>query len=110
MATAHFFYLNNSRITTSIDVDFSTKSVFIKNYSTFPLELAFGINLNPSFEDFMFFIQSRCFPKNVDRLRLHLKELGLETYNPFLILKKTHGRLSHDHMSLESLEDFNYEN
>lgn len=109
MNTAHLLYLNGTKITTDILVDFVQKSVAIKNYSTFPLELAFGINLHPSFDDFLNFIQSRCFPKNVDRPRLHLMELGLDSYNPLLIVKKTHGILSNDHMSLKFLEDKNNE-
>lgn len=105
MKTAHLLYLNGTKITTDILVDFINKSVVIKNYSSWPLELAFGINLHPSFDDFLNFIQDRCFPQNVDRPRLHLKELNLDAYNPLSIVKKTHGILSNDHMSIKFLED-----
>lgn len=104
MNVAHLHYMNGTKLTTDIIVDFVQKSVCIENYSSFPLELAFGVNLQPSFDDFLRFIQSRCFPQNVDRVRLHLKELGLDSYNPLAIIMKTHGRLANDHMSLEFLE------
>lgn len=95
------YYKNKDRITTKIEVDYRTGTVRIENYSDFPLELAFGINKHPTIQDFEDFLESRCFPRTRDRLKLHLRELGLDYYDPYAICKKTHGCLEGDPYSIE---------
>ena len=95
------YYKNKERITTKIEVDYRTNTVEIENYSDFPLELAFGVNIHPTIKDFEDFLESRCFPRNRDGLKLQLQELGLEYYDPYAICKKTNGRLEGDFYSIE---------
>ena len=95
------YYKNRDRITTKIDVDYKTNTVKIENYSDFPLELAFGVNEHPTIQDFEDFLESRCFPRTRDMMKLHLQELGLDYYDPYEICKKTHGRLEGDYFSIE---------
>ena len=95
------YYKNKERITTKIEVDYRTNTVEIENYSDFPLELAFGVNIHPTIKDFEDFLESRCFPRNRDGLKLHLQELGLDYYDPYAICKKTNGRLEGDSYSIE---------
>lgn len=99
------YYKNKDRITTKIVVDPIKKSVQIENYSDFPLELAFGVNKNPSFQDFEDFLEDRCFQRNCDGMKLRLRELRLDYYDPYLICKKTNGRLAGDHYSIEFAEE-----
>ena len=95
------YYKNKERRTTKIEVDYRNNSVKIENYSDFPLELAFGVNKHPTMEDFEEFLESRCFPRTRDGMKLHLRELGLDYYDPYEICKKTKGRLEGDSYSNE---------
>ena len=47
-------------------------------------------------EDFMEFLESRCFPRTRDHLRLVLKDLELDSYDPLAIVEKTKGRMAED--------------
>lgn len=98
------YYKNKGRRTTKIDVDYIAGTVNIENYSDFPLELAFGVNQHPTMADFEEFLESRCFPRTRDGLKLHLRELGLQFYDPLAICKKTNGQLEGDFYSIEFIE------
>ncbi len=90
------YYMNNQMICTIIDVDVKNEKVRIKNYTDKIIFRAFGINENPSFKDYQEFLKSRCFPETRDKLKLVLKDLNLPFYDPFLIIKKTEGRMAED--------------
>ena len=97
-------YKHKGIVTTVIDVNYKLKTVKIKNFDSDPVNLAFGINLTPTFEDFEAFLESRCFPRQRDFMKLHLKELGLDYYDPLSIIRKTKGHLAGDYFELE-IED-----
>lgn len=90
------FYLYFSTVCTVIDVDELERRVYIQNYIGNPLYRAFGINTEPTFEDYEEFLKSRCFPETRDKLKLELKKLGLPFYDPILIIEKTDGRMAED--------------
>lgn len=100
----NFYYKKNNELLTKITVDYKKETVKIKNYTSNNIDKAFGINDNPSFHDFELFLEERCFPRNRDHMKLHLKELNLDYYDPYLIIQKTKGRLEGDPYSLE-IED-----
>ena len=47
-------------------------------------------------DDFTWFLESRCFPKTRDHAKDILKEMGLPFYDPLLIIEKTDGRMAGD--------------
>lgn len=94
-------YKNKDRITSEITVDYKTNRVSVINYSDFPFELAFGVCNNPTMQDFEDFLESRCFPRTRDNMKLHLKELEIDCYDPLTIVNITKGRLEGDPYSLE---------
>ena len=96
-----FLYKYKDTVTTKIIADYQKKTVVIENYTDDILHRAFGVNEHPSFADFENFLESRCFPRTIDHMKLHLKELGISCYEPLSIIQKTHGRLEGDFMSLE---------
>lgn len=98
------YYKNGERRTTKIVVDYANNMVKIENYSDFPLELAFGVNTNPTMKDFEDFLEDRCFPRTRDNMKLHLRELGLDYYDPYAICRKTNGRLEGDNFSIEFVD------
>ncbi|MBR2853648.1 MAG: transcriptional regulator, partial [Clostridia bacterium] len=79
-----------------IDVDELARDVRITNYIANPLYRAFGVNTEPSFEDYEEFLKSRCFPETRDKIKLELKELGIPFYDPLMIIEKTQGRMAED--------------
>ena len=87
-------------ICTIIDVDLLEEKVKIKNYANNIMYRAFGKNNNPTFSDYEDFLKSRCFPETRDKLKLVLEDLNLPFYDPFLIIKKTEGRMAEDDMTV----------
>jgi putative transcriptional regulator len=57
---------------------------------------AFGVNTEPNFEEYEEFIESRCFPRSRDKMKLELKRLDIPFYDPILIIEKTEGRMAED--------------
>lgn len=90
------FYMHNQEICTLIDVDDINQKVIIKNYKKNIMYKAFGINENPTYKDYQEFLKERCFPETRDKLKLILEDLNLPFYDPFLIIKKTEGRMAED--------------
>ena len=90
------WYYYRQMVCTVIDVDELTREVEIHNYIANPLFRAFGVNTDPSFEDYETFLESRCFPRTRDKIKLELKALDLPFYDPIMIIEKTGGRMAED--------------
>lgn len=89
-------YMYKQMLCTVIDIDEVLRKVHICNYTDNILFRAFGINEEPTYEQYLEFLESRCFPKNRDKMKLILKDLELPFYDPFLIIEKTEGRMAED--------------
>ena len=94
------WYYYERQVCTVIDVDELNRSVSIRNYTNNPLFRAFGVNTEPTYEDYESFLESRCFPKTRDKMKLQLKEIGVPFYDPLLIIEKTGGQMADDHFSV----------
>ena len=81
---------------TQILIDFRHEKVAIHNTTDNILLRAFGINVNPTWDDFLEFLEERCFPRTRDNLKLILMDLELDFYDPFYIIEKTNGRMGED--------------
>ena len=46
---------------------------------------AFGKEENPDFEAYEAFLESRCFPRSRDKMKLTLRELDLPFYEPLIV-------------------------
>ena len=90
------FYMNKQMISTIIDVNMVKQEIKIKNFTNNIMFRAFGKNENPTFKDYEEFLKSRCFPETRDKLKLVLADLDIPFYDPFLIIKKTEGRMAED--------------
>ncbi|MCR5370369.1 MAG: helix-turn-helix domain-containing protein [Clostridium sp.] len=90
------FYMFRNRLCTIIDVDEQKRLVEIRNYTRDNIFRAFGANTEPTFEEYEEFLESRCFPRERDRMKIMLRELDLPFYDPFLIIRKTEGRMAED--------------
>ncbi|SHI43961.1 putative transcriptional regulator [Butyrivibrio fibrisolvens DSM 3071] len=90
------WYMYHEFVCTIIDVDEMERKIAIHNYISNPIYRAFGVNTEPTFEDYEEFIKSRCFPETRDKLKLELKKLDIPFYDPIMIIEKTMGRMADD--------------
>ena len=90
------YYMYEDMVCTIIDVDEPSQKVWIYNYTRELMFRAFGKNTEPTFEDYEEFIESRCFPRTRDKLKLELERIGVPFYDPILIIEKTEGRMAED--------------
>lgn len=84
-------------LTASVCISADRKSVDYKLYSNELCEAPFGF-LNPTVEQMFDFLETRCMDKRRTQLQEYLDDLGLEEYNPYEIVKKTHGVMWEDYM------------
>ena len=96
-----FYYMEGNYISTIIDVNYSLRTVEYKNYTNNLDAKAFGNKDIVSFDDFEEFLNSRCFPKSRDMLKVELERLDIPYYDPLLIIEKTNGRVDGDNYWLK---------
>ena len=89
-------YMYGNLCCTLIDVSEKDQLVYIKNYVSNPIFRAFGTIEEPDWEQYQEFLESRCFPRTRDKMKLMLEHLGLPFYEPLLIIEKTQGRMEED--------------
>ncbi|MBQ6488359.1 MAG: helix-turn-helix domain-containing protein [Solobacterium sp.] len=90
-------YMYYDQCCTMIDVNEKDRIIRIKNFTALPMYRAFGTIDQPTFSQYLDFLESRCFPRTRDKMKLQLDELGLPFYDPFMIIEKTQGRMAEDH-------------
>lgn len=89
-------YMYERRLCTVIDVSDREQYIRIKNFVKDPMLCAFGRNEHPPYHDYEEFLESRCFPRSRDKMKIMLRELNLPFYDSFLIIEKTEGRMAED--------------
>ena len=65
------------------------------------LDTAFGVNTEPTWDDFLIFLESRCIPRTRCGLNYYLDAVGVSEYDPIQLVEKTHGRMAEDHKWLK---------
>ena len=91
------WYMYKNIVCTVIDVDELQRKIQIYNYVDDPLYKAFGVIASPDYKDYEEFLESRCFPRTRDKMKLELKRLDIPFYDPLMIIEKTEGRMAEDH-------------
>lgn len=94
------WYMHEQEKCTLIDVDEIRRIVKIRNYTDHVFFRAFGNNTKPTYEEYEEFLESRCFPRTRDKMKLILKDLELPFYEPLMIIQKTEGRMAEDNFWL----------
>lgn len=98
------FYYNSDILCTKICADKTAKRLAIKNEVDDILLTAFGVEENPKWNDYIDFLHERCIPQTRDGIQFYLKELGLETYDPIKIIRRTEGRMAEDNHWIKIVE------
>lgn len=70
--------------------------LFNRNYARDYVMRAFGKDESPDFAAYKEFLESRCFPRNRDKMKLILEDLDLPFYEPLMIIEKTQGKMAED--------------
>ncbi|MBQ9661881.1 MAG: helix-turn-helix domain-containing protein [Oscillospiraceae bacterium] len=99
--TMRMIYMYRQHPCTVIDVDFLKRKIYIQNKTKDLLHRAFGIVENPTWADFEYFLEDRCFPRMRGNCKSILKQLGLNDYDPLQIVEKTQGRMAEDDLWLK---------
>lgn len=89
-------YMHRDTLCSVIDVDFKHKKVYVDNHTDKVLLRAFGVVEQPTWEDFLEFLESRCFPRTRAGMKDILRDLDLDSYDPLRIIEKTGGRMAED--------------
>lgn len=90
------WYMHKETVCTIIDVNEMKREISIKNYTNNLMFRAFGVDEHPDYMSYMEFLESRCFPRSRDKMKLVLTDLDLPFYDPFMIIEKTEGRMAED--------------
>lgn len=100
-----YVYMDREKPSTVIDVCGITRRVKIVNFTDDMVSRAFGIRENPTWEDYETFLEERCMPRSRYGIREELRDLGLDEYDPFMIVEKTQGRVYGDGQWLWKLDE-----
>lgn len=90
----HMQYMYKDQCLTDIWYDLKTRSVKIQQNVIRRLETPFQWG-NPTFEELETFVSSRCLPATRYNIKECLAILGLQEYNIWEIIAKTHGVMMH---------------
>lgn len=94
-------YMYRNEICAVIDIDERERKVAVYNFTKDFLKRPFGPKENPDYEQYEAFLESRCFPRERDKMKLILKDLDLPFYDPLLIIEKTAGKMAEDDFWIE---------
>ena len=89
-------FMFKQKVCTEIYVDFEHKQIKIINRTNDIMKRAFGVNENPTWEDFESFIKERCFPNSRALKKTILQRIGVDSYDPLQILELNKGRTAED--------------
>lgn len=98
--TMRMEYMYRTKPCTLIDVNFLEEKILIQNRTDDMLFRAFGVNENPTWDDFNIFLLDRCPSRTNGNIKGILNALGLTDYDPLQIVEKTQGRTVEDSMWL----------
>lgn len=89
-------FMYKTSVCTTILVNFWDEKIKIINKTDDILHRAFGVNENPTWEDFNTFLEDRCFSKSRGDRKSVLRALGIDSYDPFQIIEQTKGKTYED--------------
>ena len=94
--TMRMDYMYKEDICSVILVNYREQKIAVINETDDLIHRAFGVRVRPGWKEFEEFLESRCFPRTRDRIRMVLEDIGLDFYDPLSIIEKTEGRMAED--------------
>ncbi len=89
-------FYDKESLCTKIIADFTDETLSVENTTDHIVKTAFGKKEAPTWEDFQNFLEERCVPRSRSGVREYLETIGVESYEPIEIIKKTSGRMAED--------------
>ena len=89
-------FMFRQKVCTEIYVDFEHKKIRIVNRTDDIMKRAFGVNEDPTWEDFEAFLEERCFPRTRAMQKIILRKIGVDHFDPLQIIELTKGRTAED--------------
>ena len=96
-----FTYYDADRLCSVVLADEDARTVCVENYVTDLVVTAFGVNLTPTWDDLLEFLEDRCMPRTRAGLCKYLDSIGVDEYDVFAIVQKTGGRMAEDYQWME---------
>lgn len=100
MALENVEVLLKDEVICQLDVDYDKNYIRIYNIHLTKesdwIFLPFGKRTKPTWKEFTDYLADRCFPQNRSNVKELLKLWGLDRYDPWLIVHKTHGVMNDD--------------
>ena len=96
-----FTYYDRDKRTSVVLADADAKTVCVENFTDDLMSTALGVNLTPTWDDLLDFLEDRCMPRTRAGLHKYLDSIGVDGYDVFAIVQKTGGRMAEDHQWME---------
>jgi len=110
MEQLKFQYMHKDTVLADVVFDRQNRSISCINYTDDITLRPFGRRAEPTPEDFLDFLESRCFPRERRNCKQLLADLDLTEYVPLSIVRKTHGRQLEDYCWIKfEGEELDYE-
>lgn len=93
----YFDVLHKDTLVTRVWYDFKTETVTFTNYIFDLMWCPFGKLEKATFKDLEEYWESRCFPRERANAKELLRLLGVDCYDPYSIVRKTHGVQNEDY-------------
>lgn len=91
----------HDKMIATMDVDFSKKElVSIRNYSNIWYKLPFGLNENPDFDDFCYYMSSRIVSESYGDIDELYAKFSPEVKDRYHLLLAMHGRMVTDELEI----------
>lgn len=100
-----YLYMDREEPVTLIDACSAVRRIKILNFTDDLISRAFGIRTEPTWEDYEAFLETRCMPRTRYGIQEELENMGLDFYDPVLIIEKTKGRVYEDSQWLWKMDE-----
>lgn len=100
-----YLYMDREEPATLIDACSAVRRIKILNFTDDLISRAFGIRTEPTWEDYEAFLETRCMPRTRYGIQEELENMGLDFYDPVLIIEKTKGRVYEDSQWLWKMDE-----
>lgn len=94
-------YYDSDALCTTIYADYTAQEIKIENHTEDLVKTAFGVTEQPTWNEYLDFLEDRCIPRGRAGLREYLEAIDVDEYDPIEIIKKTEGRMAEDQQWLK---------
>lgn len=96
-------YMDGNVLCSRIAADFTSQQVALENHVKELDKQAFGVTLEPTWKDFLVFMEGRCIPRTRVGIENYLKAYGIDSYDVFALIRRTQGRLAEDNQWIKEI-------